>query len=158
MTEEKKEEKKKAKKEEKKDSKDEKIKELTELLQRLQAEFENSMKRMEREKYDFLQFAKKDVITKLLPILDNFELALKNTENKEEFQKGVELIYAELYSMLENEGVRKIEAVGKFDHYKHEALLSEEADKEKGTILEELQKGYLLHDKVIRTAKVKVAK
>jgi len=138
--------------------KDDKVKELTETLQRLQAEFENSQKRLEKEKQDFLQFAKKDMITKILPILDNFELALKNTDNKEEFQKGIELIYAELYSMLEKEGIKKIEAKGKFDPHQHEALMAEESDKEKGTIIQELQKGYLLNDKVLRTAKVKVAK
>ena len=138
--------------------KKDKVKELTETLQRLQAEFENSQKRLEKEKQSFLEFAKKDIITKILPILDNFELALKNTDNKEEFQKGVELIYAELYSMLEKEGVRKIQAKGKFDPYQHEALMSEESDKEQGIILQELQKGYLLNDKVLRSAKVKVAK
>jgi len=141
-----------------KDLKEDQIKDLTETLQRLQAEFENYKKRIEKEKAEFTDFCKAELIKKLLPIIDNFELALKN-EADEEFKKGVELIYAQLFEVLENEGLKPIDCSNKkFDPYCHEALIQEESDKESGTVIEELQKGYLLKDKVIRHAKVKVAK
>lgn len=138
--------------------KDKKIKELTELLQRLQADFENYKKRVENQSKEFVKIANKDIIVKLLPILDNFELALRNDDNKEEFAKGVELIFSQFYSTLEKEGLKKIDAKEKkFDPYKHEALLQEEADEE-GIVLEELQKGYELNGVVVRHTKVKVSK
>lgn len=146
------------KEEVKKDKKDEKIEELTETLQRLQAEFENYRKYIEKTKEEFVKYAKADIIEKLLPLLDSFEMALKNTTDKERFVKGVELIYSQLYSLLEKEGLKKIKAEGKFNPNFHEVLLKEESDKEEDTILEELQKGYMLHDKVIRHSKVKVSK
>ena len=142
----------------KKDEKEEKIKELTESLQRLQAEFENYKKRIEKEKEEFIKYSKADLISKLLPILDSFELALKNTADKEKFIKGVELIFAQLHSLLESEGLRPIKAEGKFDPYKHEVLMKQESDKEEDILLEELQKGYMLNDKVLRHSKVKVSK
>lgn len=145
-------------KKEKEDKKDNQIQELTESLQRLQAEFENFKKRTEKEKSDFCKYAEKDLMLELLPILDNFELALNNTKNKDEFIKGVELIYAQLVSALEKKGLKKIETAGRFDPYKHEALMQEESDQEEGTILEELQKGYELNNIILRTAKVKVSK
>lgn len=141
--------------------KDEKIKELTEILQRLQADTENYQKRCEKQNAEFRNYASAQIIDKLLPLLDSFELALKNTANKEEFIKGVELIYSQLYDLMEKEGLRKIEAKGgKFDPYKHEVLLSEKTDKEEkdGLIVEELQKGYMFKDKVLRYSKVKVLK
>ena len=141
------------------DPRDTKINDLTESLQRLQAEFENFKKRTEKEKLDFCKYAEKDLITNLLPILDNFELALNNTQEGSEFIKGIELIYAQLVSELEKKGLEKIESLGqKFDPYKHEALMQEESKEKEGTILEELQKGYQLNNLIIRTAKVKVSK
>lgn len=144
--------------EKKVDEKDKKIEELTETLQRLQAEFENYKKYVEKSKADFMGYAKAAIIEELLPILDSFELALRNTTDKEKFVKGVELIYSQLYSMLEKEGLRKIDTEGKFNPNLHEVLLKEESDKEEDTILEELQKGYMLGDKVLRYSKVKVSK
>lgn len=141
------------------DAKDAKIRELTESLQRLQADFENYRKAVDRQRQDFFKYAHADVIEELLPILDSFELALKNRDKQEDFIKGVELIFAQLYQLLEKEGLRKIEADGKkFDPYKHEVLMTEKSDKEEDIILEELQKGYMLGDKVIRHSKVKVSK
>jgi len=141
------------------DDKESKIKELTNGLQRLQAEFENYKKRVEKEKFAFIQFANEELIVRILPIIDSFELALQNTNSHEEFVKGVKLIYTQLFSMLESLGVKKINAQGsRFDPYKHEVLTQEKSDKEEGTIIEELQKGYLLGDKVIRHAKVKISK
>ncbi|KYK25353.1 hypothetical protein AYK26_06260 [Euryarchaeota archaeon SM23-78] len=143
----------------KKEDQEAKIKELTEILQRVQAEFENYKKRCEKENSEFIKYANADLIKKLLPILDNFELALKDCRAKDDFYKGMELIYSHLIEALHSQGLKHIECVGKkFDPYYHEALLTEESDKEKNTILEEMQKGYLLNDKVIRHSKVKVAK
>lgn len=148
------------KKESKKvDPKEEKIKELTETLQRLQAEFENYKKRIDKEKGEFVKYSKHEVIAKILPILDSFELAIKNAKNNPNFLKGVELIFSQLYSTLESEGLRPIESLGKkFDPYKHEVLMQEASDKEEDVVLEELQKGYMLNDKVLRHSKVKVSK
>lgn len=147
------------KKPKKKDPKDAKIKELTETLQRLQAEFENYKKRIEKEKIEFIIYAKQDLIIKLLPILDSLEIALKNTSDKDKFIKGVELIFSQLYQTLQQEGLKPIKALGeKFDPYKHEVLMNKESDKEDDIILEELQKGYMLNNKVIRHTKVKVSK
>ncbi len=136
--------------------------ELIDQLRRLQAEFENYKKRIEKERGEFSRYVKGEVIAKLLPVIDNFELALNSCDEKrreERFYKGVELIYAQLMEVLEKEGVRTFNPIGeRFDPYKHEAMLSEESEREKNTIIEVLQKGYTLHDKVLRTAKVKVAR
>ncbi|MBW2980366.1 nucleotide exchange factor GrpE [Candidatus Woesearchaeota archaeon] len=140
-------------------SQKEKIKELTETLQRLQAEFENYKKRVDKEKAEFVKYSKHELIAKLLPILDSFKLAIKNGKNNPDFFKGIELIFSQFYSALEAEGLRPIEALGKkFDPYKHEVLMQETSDKEEDIVLEELQKGYMLNDKVLRHSKVKVSK
>ncbi len=139
--------------------KDKKIRELTETLQRLQAEFENYRKYIEKQYEGVVRYSNEELIKKLLPILDSFELALKNTSNKEEFINGIKLIFSQLYQLLESEGVQRIECLGeKFDPYKHEVLLTEESDKDEGIILEELQKGYTYKGKVIRHSKVKISK
>jgi len=140
-----------------KEAAEDRTKELTETLQRLQAEFENYKKRMEKEKQEFCDYAKQDLIKKLLQVLDNFELAFKH--DTKDFHKGIELIYAELTTILRNEGLKPIIALNqRFDAFRHEALLTEKSNKEEGLILEEMQKGYLFKDKVIRHSKVKVSK
>jgi molecular chaperone GrpE len=131
--------------------------ELIAQIQRLQAEFENYKKRTTTDNARFAKLANKDLIKKLLPILDNFKLAFQNKESKE-FIKGMELIYSNFFSILEDSGLKKIECQGKFDPYKHEVLLTEESNKESDTILEELQSGFTLNGEVIRNAKVKIAK
>jgi len=138
-----------------------KIAELTDTLQRLQAEFENYKKRIQQENNDFRAYASSEFISSLLPILDSFELALKNQDKHQDFVKGVELIFSQIYDMLEKKGLRPIKTRGEnFDPYRHEVLLTEKTDKEvkEDKIVEELQKGYMLKDKVIRFAKVKVLK
>lgn len=143
----------------KKDSKDEKIAELTDMLQRLQADFENYKKMCEKNNEKNVKFAAFSLVKELLPILDSFELALKNTDKKHEFAKGMELVYSQFFSTLENIGVKKINALGqKFDPYFHEVLLQDHNDEEEGTIIEELQAGYILHDAVVRHTKVKISK
>ncbi len=133
-------------------------------LLRLQADFENVRKRLEREKQDFVKFANEGVILELLTILDDLERAVDLAEAKHQdfpaFLKGVEMILAHLYEMLKEHGVKPIEAEGKiFDPAYHEALMqAEDKNMPEHTIIEELQKGYILNDRVIRTSKVKVSK
>lgn len=148
------------KKEHKKEKKSDKevISELTDTLQRLQAEFENYKKRVEKEKQEFIKFAHAHVILELLPMLDSFELALKGTKDNEKFIKGIEMIFAQFHSILEKEGLRPISSLGqKLDPYKHEVLMKEKSDKEEDIILEEFQKGYMFNDKVLRHSKVKIS-
>ena len=133
-------------------------------LLRLQADFDNTRKRLDREKQDFVKFANEGIILELLNILDDLERTLELAESKHQdlpaFLKGVEMILSHLYEMLKEYGIKPIEAQGKlFDPNYHEALMqAENKDVPEHTILEELQKGYLLNDRVIRTAKVKVSK
>jgi len=142
----------------------EKSKEYWEKILRLQADFENIRKRLEREKQDFVKFANEEMIAELLNILDDLERAVELAQSKHQdlpaFLKGVEMILAHLYELLKERGVRPIEAKDKtFDPHYHEALMQvENKDLPEHTIVEELQKGYLLNDRVIRTAKVKVSK
>ncbi len=126
-------------------------------LQRLQAEFENYQKRTASRYQRITNLANKELIKKILPILDNFALAFQNKKG-EDFVKGVEMIFANFYSILEEAGLKKIDCQNKFNPYKHEVLLTEESDKENDTILQELQTGYILNEEVIRPAKVKIAK
>jgi len=148
----------KKKTEEKKEKKSE-GEELKETLQRVQAEFENYRKRTDKEKSEFVKIACSGIIKDILPVIDNFEVALKNTNNSEEFVKGVEMIYAQLFELLEQTGLKKIDAEGKkFNPYVHEALMQEDSDKESGIIIEEFQSGYMLNDSVLRHSKVKVSK
>ncbi len=149
------------KKEEKKELTDkERLVEMTEMVKRVQADFENYKKRTDKEKEEFSKYACKKIILELLPIMDHFDLAIKHKENKEEFVKGMEMIYAQIYSMLEKEGVKAIKSEGeKFDPLKHEAMMQDkQEDREDDEIVEEFQKGYTLHDQVIRPSKVKVNK
>lgn len=138
----------------------ERIADLTDTLKRLQAEFENYKKRIEKDNKHMTEYAGAGVIGKVLPIIDTFEIALKNQCSAEEFKKGAELIYAELMSTLKNEGVRKINALGcQFDPNYHDAMLAVEDKKcKKDTVIEVLQEGYMLKDKVLRHSKVKISK
>ena len=141
-----------------KDELKKKIDEYKDALQRSQAEFENYKKRVDKEKEEFVKYAKAESIAKILPILDTFEIALKNTKEHEKFVKGMEMTFAQLVSTLGAEGLKPIEALGKnFDPYLHDVMLKQKSDKEDGIVLEELQKGYMFHDKVLRHSKVKVS-
>ena len=141
-----------------------KAKEYWERLLRLQADFENTRKRLEKEKQDFVKFANESIIFELLNVLDDLERTVELAQSKhqdiEAFLKGVEMILAHLYELLKEHGVKPIEAQGKvFDPNLHEALMQvENKDVPEHTVLEELQKGYLLNDRMIRTTKVKVSK
>ena len=149
-------------KKEKKDKKDEKIEELTDRLTRQMAEFDNFRKRTEREKSQMYEIGAKDIIEKILPVIDNFErgLAAVPEESKEEpFVEGMEKIYKQIMTTLEGVGVKPIEAVGQeFNPDFHNAVMHVE-DEEAGEniITEEFQKGYMYHDSVVRHSMVKVA-
>ena len=149
-------------KKEKKDKKDEKIEELTYRLTRQMAEFDNFRKRTEREKSQMYEIGAKDIIEKILPVIDNFErgLAAVPEESKEDpFVEGMEKIYKQIMTTLEGVGVKPIEAVGQeFNPDFHNAVMHVE-DEEAGEniITEEFQKGYMYHDSVVRHSMVKVA-
>ena len=146
--------------EEKQEPKNELL-EMRNLLQRKQAEFENYRKQVDKRFIEMKELANKNLIFKLLPVVDNFNLALKSADtnsNPEDFIKGVELIYSQLFSFLENNNVQSmVTEKKKFDPYFHEALMKVDSDLPENMIIEELQKGFLLHDRVLRHAKVKIS-
>ena len=149
------------KKKEKKDKKDEQIAELTDKVKRQLAEFENFRNRTEKEKSQMYMVGARDVIEKLLPVVDNFERGLKSIPEDQKdgpVASGMEMIYKQLITVLTDLGVTPIEAVGQeFDPNFHNAVMHAE-DEELGenTVSEELQKGYKYKDAVLRHSMVKV--
>ena len=146
----------------KKDKKDEKIDELTDRLTRQMAEFDNFRKRTEKEKAQMYEIGAKDIIEKILPVVDNFERGLSSVTEEEKatpFAEGMEKIYKQLMTTLEAIGVKPIEAVGKeFDPDFHNAVMHvEDEGFGENIIAEEFQKGYTYRDSVVRHSMVKVA-
>ena len=140
------------------------VEELTDLLQRTHANFENYRKQMQLQIEDIKKMSARDIILQILPVLDNFELALKNMPDevgngkKKDFVQGMELIYAQLLELTQNNNVVAIETKDKdFDPYYHEALMKVPSEVPENKIMEEFQKGYMLHGKVLRHAKVKIS-
>jgi molecular chaperone GrpE len=123
------------------------------------ADFENVRKRTEREKADFFKYALANVLRDMLPVLDNFDRALDHAEEGDEFHKGVLLIYKQLFDVLERHGLKTIDEKGvHFDPNIHEGVVREENPSVPShTVVEILQKGYFLHDRLLRPALVKVA-
>ena len=147
-------------KKEKKDKKDEKIEELTDRLTRQMAEFDNFRKRTEREKSQMYEIGAKDIIEKILPVIDNFErgLAAVPEESKEDpFVEGMEKIYKQIMTTLEGVGVKPIEAVGQEFDFHNAVMHVEDEEAGENIITEEFQKGYMYHDSVVRHSMVKVA-
>ncbi|MBS5763400.1 MAG: nucleotide exchange factor GrpE [Faecalimonas umbilicata] len=146
----------------KKDKKDEQIEELKDKLTRQMAEFDNFRKRTEKEKSAMYEIGAKDIIEKILPVVDNFErgLGAVTEEQKEDsFVAGMEMIYKQIMTTLDSVGVKAIEAVGnEFDPDFHNAVMHVE-DQEVGEniVVEEFQKGYTYRDTVVRHSMVKVA-
>ena len=146
----------------KKDKKDEKIEELTDRLTRQMAEFDNFRKRTDKEKSQMYEIGAKDIINKILPVVDNFErglAAVPEEEKKNPILEGMEKVYKQLMTTLEEVGVKPIEAVGQeFNPDFHNAVMHVE-DEELGEniIAEEFQKGYTDRDSVVRHSMVKVA-
>ncbi len=150
------------KKKEKKDKKDEQIAELTDKVKRQLAEFENFRNRTEKEKSQMYMVGAKDVIEKLLPVVDSFERGIKSIKEEEKenpVASGMEMIYKQLMSALTELGVTPIEAIGKeFDPNFHNAVMHVDDEKlGENIIVEELQKGYQYKDVVLRYSMVKVA-
>lgn len=146
----------------KKDKKDEQIADLTDKLTRQIAEFDNYRKRTEKEKSAMYEIGAKDIVEKILPVVDNFERGLQSVaeENKEDpFVQGMDKIYKQLMTTLEGIGVKPIEAVGQeFNPDFHNAVMHIE-DEEAGenVVVEEFQKGYMYRESVVRHSMVKVA-
>lgn len=145
----------------KKDKKDEKIEELNDRLLRNMAEFENFRNRSEKEKTAMFEIGAKSVVEKILPVVDNFERGLDAVTDEEKengFVKGMEAVYKQFCTVLEEMGVVPIEAVGKeFDPNLHNAVMHEEDDSmEANMVSEELQKGYMYKESVVRHSMVKV--
>ncbi len=146
----------------KKDKKDEKIEELNDRLTRQMAEFDNFRKRTEKEKSQMYEIGAKDVIEKILPVVDNFERGLnaaKDSPQDDPFVQGMEMVYKQMMTALEGIGVKPIEAVGnEFDPEFHNAVMHvDDAELGENVVVEELQKGYLYRDSVVRYSMVKVA-
>jgi molecular chaperone GrpE len=133
---------------------------LLDRLARAQAEFENARRRASKEQQDFRDYAAADSIKPLLPVLDSFERALQVKSEPADFRSGVELIYKQLQDALAKIGVKAIPAKGEqFDPHVHEAIeMVETSDAADHEVIEELQRGYKIKDRLLRPAMVKVAK
>src|SRR5215212_741903 len=133
--------------------------ELLDTLQRLQAEFDNYRKRAARDQQSLVARAHERLVKELLPVLDDLGRALEAAEAHEEakLEDGVRLVHRELARVLEKEGLSEIETEGAFDPNVHEALLSQPSDEPEGSVLQVVQKGYRLGDRVLRPARVVIA-
>jgi len=126
---------------------------------RTAADFENYKRRARREREEYVVLANERLIGELLPVLDDLERALDAATEHEEAQleEGVRLVYRSLASLLERHGVRPIDTNGQFDPHVHEALLSQPSEADEGSVIDVIQKGYRLGDRVVRPARVVVA-
>jgi molecular chaperone GrpE len=133
--------------------------ELVDTLQRVQAEFDNYRKRAARDQESLVARAHERLVKELLPVLDDLERALEAAEAHEEakLEEGVALVARSLAAVLRKEGLQEVPSEGKFDPHVHEALLSQPSEAEAGSVIEVLQKGYRLGDRVLRPARVVVA-
>lgn len=133
---------------------------LLDRLARAQAEFENARRRSVKEQQEYRDFAISDAIKSLLPVMDSFERALQTKSDSNDFRNGVELIYKQLQDALAKLGVRAVPAKGEpFDPHYHEAIeMVETAEAPDHHVIEELQRGYKLKDRLLRPAMVRVAK
>ena len=136
---------------------------LQDRLLRTAAEFDNYRKRIERERRELSAFAAADVMLELLPIIDNLERALQassSTDDSDGLRKGVDLIHKQLLDLLRKRGVTPIDALGAdFDPNRHEAVMHEDSSEHReGEVMQELQRGYVLGDRLLRPAMVKVAR
>ena len=128
-------------------------------LRRVAADFENYRKRAAREQAGLVTRANERLVKELLPVLDDLGRALVAADEHEEAKlaEGVQLVHRQLSALLEREGLAEIETNGRFDPHVHEALLSQPSEQDEGTVLEVVQKGYRLGDRVLRPARVVVA-
>jgi molecular chaperone GrpE len=128
-------------------------------LQRVAADFDNFRKRAARERHETVAFAHERLVKELLPVLDDLERALEAVQHHEEakLEEGVRLVHRQLADVLQRAGLDEIATEGEFDPHVHEALLSQPSDADEGSVIEVLQKGYRLGDRVLRPARVVVA-
>jgi len=145
------------------DKKSKEAEEYLDLLKRVQADFDNYRKRILKEKEEWINHANEQLILQLLTVMDDFERAFDLTENASDINKfidGFKMIYNQLANILKKNGVEEIECLGMpFDPYKHHAIMQVECEGvEENTVVEVLQKGYMLKNKVIRPSLVKVSK
>ena len=128
-------------------------------LKRVAAEFENYRKRVARDQESLVARAHERLVKELLPVLDDLERALAAAEDHQEakLEEGVRLVHRELAAALQREGLAEVETNGRFDPHVHEALLSQPSEADDGSIIEVVQKGYVLGDRVVRPARVVVA-
>lgn len=150
------------KKKEKKDKKDEQIEELSDRLKRTMAEFENFRKRTDKEKEQMFEVGARSIVEKILPTVDNFERGLNAVSEEDKnspFVEGMNMVYKQLLSSLEESGVKQIDALGKeFDPNLHNAVMHEENEElGENIVSEEFQKGYIYRETVVRYSMVKVA-
>jgi molecular chaperone GrpE len=133
--------------------------ELVDTLQRVQADFENYRKRAARDQQSLVARAHERLVKELLPVLDDLERALEAAEAHEEakLEEGVALVARSFADVLRKEGLEEVETEGTFDPHVHEALLSQPSEAEEGAVIEVIQKGYRLGDRVLRPARVVVA-
>ena len=137
------------------------IDELNERVVRLTADYDNFRKRAQRDKIEARQFANQGILEKLLPVLDNFEMAIIAVKDADpSVRDGVQMIYEQLLGVLKTEGVEPVDAVGQqFDPNMHEAISQEESDEvEEGKVINQIQRGFILNDRLVRPARVVVAK
>ena len=135
-----------------------KIEDLKDSLKRLQADFINYKNRTNRERQQSIELANESLILKILPIIDDLDRAIDSKEEKDEFSSGVELIRDNLLLSLKDFGLEEVDCSDKFDPNYHHAVITEDSDKGSDMIIEVFQKGYILNNKCIRPAMVKVSK
>jgi len=136
----------------------EEYKQLSDRLLRLAAEFDNYKKRIAKEEEQKSEFYKAEVIRKILPVIDEFEIAINAIGDQDSSKKGIELIYTNLMDALKSIGLRAVDTSGDYDPYKHEILMARESNEKPGKIIEVVRKGYMINDMLIRPASVIVAK
>ncbi|MFR6448478.1 nucleotide exchange factor GrpE [Peptoniphilus grossensis] len=140
-------------------SDDEKYQDLMDKFMRLQADFANYKRRTEAQKTEYVELGVKKIVNDLLPVLDNFERALDSIGEKDSTYDGILMIKDQLTDVLKKEGIVEMKALGEeFDPTYHHAVLTEDSDEyDSGYVIEVLQKGYLINDKTLRPAMVKVS-
>lgn len=140
-------------------SDDEKYQDLMDKFMRLQADFANYKRRTEAQKTEYVELGVKKIVNDLLPVLDNFERALDSIGEKDSTYDGILMIKNQLTDVLKKEGIVEMKALGEeFDPTYHHAVLTEDSDEyDSGYVIEVLQKGYLINDKTLRPAMVKVS-
>ncbi len=128
--------------------------ELKDRLLRLAAEFDNYKKRSSKDLDNAKKVGKAELAAKLLPILDEFEIAIESTDTKTEHGKGMAIVFSNFVEVMKKEGLKEIECSGVYDPYKHEIMMTKESNEKEGTILDVIRKGYLWNEIMLRPASV----